>query len=45
MNIIKIIKYIEKNLKNKKITLNLAGNYGSKEEIVNAYQKINLQKK
>ena len=40
-DIIKIIKQIKKKtLKNKKITLNLALNYGSKEEIVNACKKL-----
>ena len=40
-DIIKIVKQIErKTLKNKKITLNLALNYGSKEEIVNACKKL-----
>ena len=40
-DIIKIVKQIEKKtLKNKKITLNLALNYGSKEEIINACKKI-----
>jgi undecaprenyl diphosphate synthase len=40
-DIVKIIKQIEKKtLKNKKITLNLALNYGSKEEIVNACKKL-----
>ena len=40
-DIIKIIKSIEKKtLKNKKITLNLALNYGSKEEIINACKKL-----
>jgi len=40
-DIIKIIKQIEKKtLKNKQITLNLALNYGSKEEIVNACKKL-----
>ena len=44
-DIIKIIKQIEKKtLKNKKITLNLALNYGSKEEIVNACKKLTLKK-
>jgi len=44
-DIIKIIKQIEKKtLKNKKITLNLALNYGSKEEIVNACKKLNSKK-
>tara|TARA_B100000029_G_scaffold96263_1_gene86420 strand:+ start:154 stop:834 length:681 start_codon:yes stop_codon:yes gene_type:complete len=44
-DIIKIIKYIEKKtLKNKKITLNLALNYGSKEEIVNACKKLTYKK-
>ena len=40
----KIIKLIEKKtLKNKKITLSLALNYGSKEEITNACQKLVLR--
>ena len=40
-DIVSIIKLIEKKtLKNKKITLNLALNYGSKEEIINACKKI-----
>jgi len=40
-DIIKIIKQIEKKtLKNKQITLNLALNYGSKEEIINACKKL-----
>ena len=44
-DIIKIIKLIEKKtVKNKKITLNLALNYGSKEEIINACKKIFLRK-
>jgi len=44
-DIIKIIKQIEKKtLKNKKITLNLALNYGSKEEIVNACRKLTSKK-
>jgi len=44
-DIIQIIKQIEKKtLKNKKITLNLALNYGSKEEIVNACRKLNSKK-
>ena len=44
-DIIKIIKSIEKKtLKNKKITLNLALNYGSKEEIINACKSL-LSKK
>ena len=44
-DIIKITKLIEKKtLKNKKITLNLALNYGSKEEIVNACKKLILKK-
>jgi len=44
-DIVKIIKQIEKKtLKNKKITLNLALNYGSKEEIVNACKKLTLKK-
>jgi len=44
-DIVKIIKLIEKKtLKNKKITLNLALNYGSKEEIVNACKKLTSKK-
>ena len=52
-DILKTVKDIEKKTKtNKKITLNLALNYGSKEEIVNAcnvlikdkVKKINLKK-
>ena len=44
-DIIKIIKQIEKKTrKNKKITLNLALNYGSKEEIVNACKKLTSKK-
>jgi len=44
-DIIKIIKKIEKKtLKNKKITLNLALNYGSKEEIVNACRKLSSKR-
>ena len=44
-DIIKIIKQIKKKtLKNKKITLNLALNYGSKEEIVNACKKLTSKK-
>ena len=44
-DIIKIIKQIKKKtLRNKKITLNLALNYGSKEEIVNACKKLTLRK-
>ena len=40
-DIVKIIKQIEKKtLKNKKITLNLALNYGSQEEILSACKKI-----
>ena len=40
-DILRIVKLIEKKtLKNKRITLNLALNYGSKEEIVNACQKL-----
>ena len=45
-DIIKIVKLIEKKtLKNNKITLNLALNYGSKEEIINAFKNIILKKK
>ena len=44
-DIIKIVKQIQKRtLKNKKITLNLALNYGSKEEIINACKKLTLKK-
>ena len=44
-DIIKIVKLIEKKtIKNKKITLNLALNYGSKEEIINAYKKLTAKK-
>ena len=44
-DIIEIVKLIEKKtLSNKKITLNLALNYGSKEEIVNACRKLILKK-
>ena len=44
-DIIKITKLIEKiTIKNKRITLNLALNYGSKEEIINACKKIFLRK-
>ena len=42
----KIVKLIEKKtIKNKQITLNLALNYGSKEEIVNACKKLAFKKK
>jgi undecaprenyl diphosphate synthase len=45
-DIIKMVKFIEKRTsKNKKITLNLALNYGSKEEIINACKKITLKKR
>ena len=44
-DIIKIVKLIEKRtIKNKKITLNLALNYGSKEEIINACKTLALKK-
>jgi len=44
-DIIKNIKIIEKKtIKNKKITINLALNYGSKEEIINACKKFLLTK-
>ena len=44
-DIVKIIKQIEKKtLKNKKITLNLALNYGSKEEIINACRNLSSKK-
>lgn len=42
----KIVKLIEtKTIKNKKITLNLALNYGSKEEIINAFSNLISKKK
>ena len=45
-DILKIIKLIEKKtFYNKKIVLNLALNYGSKEEILNACNKVLLKKK
>ena len=45
-DIIKTIKSIEdKTYHNKKIVLNLALNYGSKEEIINACKSLVLQKK
>ncbi len=45
-DILKIIKLIEKRtFYNKKIVLNLALNYGSKEEILNACNKVLLKKK
>jgi len=44
-DIIEIVKLIEKKtLNNKKITLNLALNYGSKEEIINACKSLVLKK-
>ena len=44
-DIIEIIKLIEKKtIKNKKITLNLALNYGSKEEIINAFNNLVFKK-
>ena len=44
-DIIKIVKLIEKKtIKNKKITLNLALNYGSKEEIINACKRLAAKK-
>jgi len=44
-DIVKIVKLIEKKtFKNKKITLNLALNYGSKEEIINACKNLALKK-
>ena len=40
-DIVDIVKLIEKKtVKNKKITLNLALNYGSKEEIINAFSNL-----
>ena len=45
-DIIKIIKLIEKKtVNNKKITLNLALNYGSKEEILSAFKKLSVKKR
>ena len=45
-DIVDIVKLIEKKtVKNKKITLNLALNYGSKEEIINAFSKLISKKK
>ena len=44
-DIVDIVKLIEKKtFKNKKITLNLALNYGSKEEIINACKNLALKK-
>ena len=44
-DIVDIVKLIEKKtVKNKKITLNLALNYGSKEEIINACKRLALKK-
>jgi len=44
-DIVDIVKLIEKKtFKNKKITLNLALNYGSKEEIINACKSLALKK-
>jgi len=44
-DISKIVNFIEKKtIKNKKITLNLALNYGSKEEIINACKKVSQEK-
>jgi len=44
-DIIEIVKLIErKTFKNKKITLNLALNYGSREEIINACNKLVVKK-
>ena len=44
-DIIEIVKLIEKKtLNNKRITLNLALNYGSKEEIINACKSLALKK-
>ena len=44
-NIMNTIKLIEKKtFYNKRITLNLALNYGSKEEIINACKKISIEK-
>ena len=44
-DILQIIKLIEKKtFKNKAITLNLALNYGSKEEIINAFKRLTCKK-
>ena len=44
-DIIEIVKLIEKRtLNNKRITLNLALNYGSKEEIINACRKLSKRR-
>ena len=44
-DIVNIVKLIEKRtIKNKKITLNLALNYGSKEEIINACKNLALKR-
>ena len=44
-DIIEIVKSIEKKThKNKRITLNLALNYGSKEEIINAFKNLASKK-
>ncbi len=46
MDILKIVKFVEKKtLNNKTMTVNLALNYGSKEEIVNACKKLSSNKK
>ena len=46
MDIKKIVKLIQKKtINNKKITLNIALNYGSKEEIINACKNLFLKKK
>ena len=45
-DIIEIIKLIEKKtFRNKSITLNLALNYGSKEEIINACKQLSIERK
>ena len=45
-DIVDIVKLIEKKtVKNKKITLNLALNYGSKEEIINAFSNLISKKR
>ena len=41
----KTVKFIQnKTLKNKTITLNLALNYGSKEEMINAFKRLSIKK-
>ena len=45
-NLNKLLKYAEKKTsKNKKLQINLALNYGSKYELINAFKKIKKKKK